>query len=80
MRPIDRTSAQPIYRQIYEQFVEGITEGLYGTGTKLPSIRTCAQTLGVSNTTVELAYQELVADGYICARRGSGYTVCPLDK
>ena len=75
---IDRNSPTPYYQQVYEQIVQGIEKGLYPAGKKLPSIRECARELSVSNTTVELAYQKLTAEGYIQARRGSGYTICQM--
>lgn len=79
MPSIDRSSSEPFYRQVYTQIAEGIEAGLYPTGKKLPSIRECARELGVSNTTIELAYQKLTAEGYITARRGSGYSVCKIE-
>jgi DNA-binding transcriptional MocR family regulator len=44
-------------------------------GARLPSLRTMAQTLAVSKTTVVDAYDRLVADGTITARRGAGFYV-----
>lgn len=80
MPSIDRSSTKPFYHQVYEQIVEGIETGLYPAGKKLPSIRECARDLGVSNTTIELAYQKLTSEGYISARRGSGFTICKLEN
>lgn len=79
MPSIDRNSPSPFYVQIYEQIAHGIESGLYPSGKKLPSIRECARELGVSNTTIELAYQRLTEEGYVSARRGSGYTICAID-
>ena len=59
MPTIDRNSPAPFYYQVYEQIARGIESGLYPAGKKLPSIRECARELGVSNTTIELAYQRL---------------------
>ena len=78
MPSIDRNSPEPFYRQIYSQISDGITSGLYPAGKKLPSIREAARELGVSNTTIELAYQRLTEEGFVVARRGSGYTICDL--
>lgn len=44
-------------------------------GARLPSIRHCAENLGVSKSTVVEAYDRLVAEGMITARRGSGFFV-----
>ena len=76
MPSLDRNSPTPFYQQVYEQIARGIESGLYPAGKKLPSIRECARELGVSNTTIELAYQRLTAEGYVQARRGSGYVIC----
>lgn len=76
---IDRNSPEPFYQQVYEQMARGIEEGVYPKGTKLPSIRECARDLGVSNTTIELAYQKLTEEGYVQARRGSGYIICQVN-
>lgn len=78
MPSIDRNSSVPFYRQLYGQIADGIESGLFPTGKKLPSIRECARELAVSNTTVELAYQKLAEEGYVEARRGSGYTIRAL--
>lgn len=75
---LDRNSSTPYYQQVYEQIARAIENGFFPVGKKLPSIRECARNLGCSNTTVELAYQRLVAEGYVQSRRGSGYTVCEL--
>ena len=79
MPSIDRNSSSPFYYQVYEQIARGIESGLYPVGKKLPSIRECARELGVSNTTIELAYQRLTEEGYVQARRGSGYVICAID-
>ncbi|WP_332680517.1 aminotransferase-like domain-containing protein [Bosea sp. (in: a-proteobacteria)] len=44
-------------------------------GAKLPSIRSCAEAMGVSKSTVVEAYERLAAEGAIQARRGSGFYV-----
>ena len=80
MPSIERNSSVPYYLQVYDQIARGIDTGLYPAGCKLPSIRECARELGVSNTTIELAYQKLTSEGYVQARRGSGYTVCQIGK
>ena len=80
MPSLDRNSSVPYYLQVYNQIAQGIESGFYLAGNKLPSIRECARELGVSNTTVELAYQRLVSEGYVIAKRGSGYIICAYDK
>lgn len=63
------------YLQVYDYYRELITTGRLMEGTKMPSIRRCAQQLGLSRTTIETAYLCLAADGYIIARPQSGYYV-----
>jgi len=75
---IDRNDPTPFYQQVYEQIARGIESGYYPAGKKLASIRECARVLGVSNTTIELAYQRLEEEGYVKARRGSGFTICEV--
>ncbi|MGL6174963.1 MAG: PLP-dependent aminotransferase family protein [Cellulosilyticaceae bacterium] len=69
----------PLYIQIYEYYKSRIIEGTLGTGVKLPSIRRCAIERRVSKTTIEAAYAQLVAEGYLIAQPGSGFYVSELD-
>jgi DNA-binding transcriptional MocR family regulator len=52
-----------------------VAAGALGVGARLPSIRRCAQALGVSTSTVVDAYDRLVAEGEIASRRGAGFFV-----
>ena len=67
-----RGDGAPLYRQIYHHIVEEIASGGLAAGEKLPSKRRLAADLRVSVSTVETAYQMLVAEGYIAARAKSG--------
>lgn len=58
-------------RQIYEALREQILRGVYGTGSQLPSSRGLAEELGVSRTTVTVAYEQLAAEGFIDIRQGA---------
>lgn len=78
MPPLDKSSSKPLYQQLYTQIADSIESGLYREGKKLPSIRAHARELGVSSTTIEAAYLKLASEGYIAAKRGSGYTVCAV--
>lgn len=55
-------------RQIYEALSEQILGGVYETGSQLPSSRGLANELGVSRTTVTVAYEQLAAEGFIDKR------------
>lgn len=63
----------PRYRQIARQLKTAIEEGKLTAGRRLPSSRVYAQELGVSRATVENAYGELVAQGWL-ERRGQAGT------
>ena len=58
-------SAVPLYEQIYQYIKNDIQKGRISAGEKLPSTRSLAGYLEVSRSTVELAYEQLVSEGYI---------------
>ena len=66
---------QPLYLQLYQQIRDDIIGENYLYNTKLPSKRTLAAQAGVSTITVEHAYELLCDEGYVEARRRSGYVV-----
>lgn len=72
---IDKEADQPIYQQIYESIRDSIRSGEYPVGKKLPSIRAMATELGVARNTIDSAYKQLVVEGYVKSRQGSGYVV-----
>lgn len=76
---IDKHSHTPAYRQLFLALRSDIENGVYRPGAKLPALRTLAGELGIARNTVEAAYTQLVKEGYLCSRRGSGYVVNDLD-
>jgi len=76
---INKEESSPIYLQLYHYFREQIESGRLASEAKLPSIRQLSQTLNISKNTVELAYQQLVAEGYIEGKEKKGYFVLKLD-
>ncbi len=82
-----RTASLPIFHrrrggrtlqdQIYRCIRQSILDGLVGADRRLPSTRALAADLGVSRTTVLLALEQLRAEGYVVARRGSGMFIAP---
>src|SRR2546422_726193 len=70
--PIDRKSPVPLARQIQAQLERLIREGVLAPGLKLPASRDLARTLGVNRATVVLAYEELVAAGWVRSHVGQG--------
>ncbi|MEM1041808.1 MAG: PLP-dependent aminotransferase family protein [Bacteroidota bacterium] len=68
----------PIYHRLRDHLRDLIRREHLHPGARLPSSRVLAQDLGVSRTTVELAYDELVDEGFVERRRGSGTYVVEL--
>ncbi|MGN0155332.1 MAG: PLP-dependent aminotransferase family protein [Lachnospiraceae bacterium] len=77
---IDTTSKVPIYEQIYKYIREEIRNGNIPCGTKLPSGRGMANYLEVSRNTIDMAYGQLLSEGYIESIPKKGYYVCDLDN
>ena len=61
------------YIEIYNYYKNLILTNQLKAGDKLPSVRTATQLLPVSKTTIQNAYFELQADGYVIASPKSGY-------
>jgi GntR family transcriptional regulator/MocR family aminotransferase len=69
---LDRASSTPLSRQLYMQVRSGVLSGALAPGAKLPSTRTMSSRLGLARTSVVAAYEQLLAEGYIEGRAGSG--------
>ena len=67
-----------LYEYLYRCIRHDIAHGKVEPGQKLPSKRTLAKQLGVSLITIEAAYDQLVAEGYIRSRERCGYYACDL--
>ncbi len=65
----------PLHTRIYRQLREHILSGALGPGARLPSARALASDLDVSRNTVESAFGQLVAEGFIVRRVGAGSEV-----
>lgn len=72
---ISNSSDIPIYQQIVDNIKEAILNGDLIGGEALPSIRTLAKDLKISNITTKRAYEELEKDGFIEAVATKGYFV-----
>ena len=70
----------PLYEALYRCIRSDILSGNLKPGEKLPSKRTLAQNLEVSKITVETAYSQLLAEGYICSREKVGYFVEAVER
>lgn len=76
---IDTKSKEPMYEQIYKYIREEIKNGNLLCGTKLPSSRGLAAHLEVSRNTIDMAYGQLLSEGYIESVPKRGYFVCALE-
>ncbi len=72
---LDRRSIVPLYRQIYEHLREAILAGTLPESTRLPPERSLAERLAVNRSTIVHAYRDLVGEGLIEQRVGSGSRV-----
>lgn len=63
------------YQEVYQTIIDDIEQGYLKYNDKIPSIRKIAKKLQVSTTTVESAYLQLVAEGYIYPKEKVGYFV-----
>lgn len=72
---LNRTARESLYEQLYRALRFDIESGVLGAGDCLPSKRAFAKHLGVSVVTVEGAYDQLVAEGYVRAVPRSGFYV-----
>ena len=72
---IDPDNPINLQNQIRQKIVDGIVNGAFPPGMKLPSSRKLARQLEVARNTVVASYQQLIADGYLVSRHRSGIFV-----
>ena len=77
---LNNSDPAPLYKQLYNQIREHILSGKLPADARLPSIRDMAIELSTSRNTVDGAYQELYAEGYIYSKPRSGYFVSALNQ
>ena len=75
---LDYRAAKPIYAQIVEGYQEQIAAGVLESGEKLPSGRELAVQLSINPNTIQRAYRQLEAEGWIATVPGKGCFVCGL--
>ena len=75
---LDYRDARPIYSQIVSGFREQIRSGVLASGERLPSVRELASQLTINPNTIQRAYRELEAAGWIVTVPGKGCFVCGL--
>ena len=77
---LKKSPGVPLYEALYRCIRRDILEGKLAPGEKLPSKRALAENLEVSQITVETAYNQLLAEGYICSREKIGYFVEAVER
>ena len=75
----DRGST-PLYEYLYRCIREDILAGALAAGERLPSKRALAEHLHISVMTVEGAYQQLEAEGYVYTRPKRGFFVAEVER
>lgn len=76
---INNESLDSIYEQIYNYIKNEIKSQNLLPGDKLPSSRSLARHLMVSRSTILMAYDQLLSEGYLISKPSKGYFVCELD-
>ncbi|WP_107951693.1 PLP-dependent aminotransferase family protein [Lysinibacillus parviboronicapiens] len=76
---LEKDGGKPLYDQLYSGIKEAIITKKIAVGEKLPSKRKLADFLNISQTTIEIAYAQLLAEGYIMSKSRVGYFVEEID-
>ena len=77
---LHKEDAIPLYEQLYFGIKKAITNQQLEVGSRIPSKRELAEFFNISQTTVELAYAQLLAEGYITSKPRVGYFVEEIDS
>ncbi|NIK75922.1 GntR family transcriptional regulator/MocR family aminotransferase [Paenibacillus castaneae] len=77
---LDKENNTPLYMQLYKYIREQIEGGMLLQGSCLPSIRQLASHLNISKNTIEAAYQQLLAEGYVESKARNGFIVQQLEE
>ena len=76
---LDYRDARPIYEQVRDGLRSMMVTGVLAAGDKLPSVRSLATELAINPNTIQRAYAELEAEGYIYSVAGRGSFVSAGD-
>lgn len=76
---LDSQKQEPLYQQLYQYLKKEIETGSITAGRKLPSKRKLAEHLGISTLTVETAFAQLKAEGYVSSKPRQGLYVEHLE-
>ena len=77
---LEEGSGQNLYEQIYRHIKDEIRKGNIRCKERLPSTRVLASQLDVSRSTVQMAYEQLLSEGYIESVPCRGYFVCQMEE
>ena len=77
---LEQRGEASLYEYVYQQIRDDIVAGRIAAGEHLPSKRAFANHLGISVITIENAYSQLLAEGYICSKPRRGYYACELPE
>ena len=80
MITINYRDPRPIYEQIQTELSRLMLTGVLPPGSRLPSVRELAGQLAINPNTIQRAYRELEADGYILSVAGKGSFVAQVDQ
>ena len=75
---LDKQTDTPLYTQIIDSIKNQLYNDQIAAGDRLPSVRRLSAALQISRTTVENAYNQLVADGYLQNEPKRGYFAAAL--
>jgi GntR family transcriptional regulator/MocR family aminotransferase len=75
---INKDSVTPLYIQVYEQFRQMILARRLRPGDRLPATRNLATDLGVSRTIITQGFEQLILEGYLIGKTGSGTFVASV--
>ena len=73
---LDYRDSRPIYQQVKDNLRRMMVTGVLNAGDKLPSVRALASQLSINPNTIQRAYRELEAEGWIASVSGKGSFVC----
>ena len=80
MLTLNYRDTRPIYEQIYDGLRRLMLTGAIAPEEKLPSVRELAAEMAINPNTIQRAYRELEADGYILSVAGKGSFVAQVDQ
>ncbi len=77
MLQLNFTDHRPLHEQIHDKLKELIISGALSENERIPSVRELAASLAINPNTIQKAYKELEAEGFIYSQKAKGSFVCP---